>query len=852
MGMKKLNKNIFLLIFAFCFGLLVMVEEVNAVNISKGGYINFSTYGLTSIGTTHSRTSHKQSNGEDAYCIQIKKNYTSGNYTTENCTANALNSGLVSPHYVVAGQIVDIIDKKDWAADKKYAYKVAALNVYFKSLNVPLSSGSANFTGGDISSIISDAKNKAVYYGTNKSKNIAKPNINVASSKTMKIVSGSTNTFVSNKITFDNLNDKFNGNVPTYTFTTSGTGTAYLCTSMTSGCKLASNVKVSGVKSASYYLKVEGAKAGESYSISIVGDSASKYKEGVMYCKGTSNQAVMMTTTKTQNYKNQNKVTLQIPDTTKHKISILKVDESGETISGSDFELYEKGTNQKLTLSKNDSLFTYETSSVDTAEDDFFNKTYCYKEVKVPFGYRVGTDACFEVSNNNSTTCYANDTSTAVEDTDYCNKKIVGMCKITKTKIDLTIVGGDNSDDGGNGEENPPVEGANVEYTEGEPVVTVEYHEMSEAGCVAPENTETPTDNGLERVSYVAETKCVLKNSDNTYTEKDEKYCSSKDHYSLIEVSSGNVFITVPNQKNNVIISKKSITGDKEIAGARLKICTEDEYKEKSSECKAAKTIDDVELNWVSSDNPANFTGIKPGTYYIVEVIPPAGYKLSATTATKFLLEESGIVKTGDKEVLDNNIVINNELNELVISKTDVATGKELPGAKLSICATVTTNIDTEDDKDDVVSSGDYSKDNYKLDLDQDNNCLPVSLADGTEATWVSTNEPHVINGLPAGTYYLVETSAPNGYSTTESILFTMKSDGTLLDENGNLISDKKIVMKDAPINQVSSGMLSFYLVLGVAVTAVIGGLYTYYHLAKDVRNGTCSKSKYRKRKIHK
>ena len=262
------------------------------------------------------------------------------------------------------------------------------------------------------------------------------------------------------------------------------------------------------------------------------------------------------------------------------------------------------------------------------------------------------------------------------------------------------------------------------------------------------------------------------------------------------------------NSKNVIKVSKKDITGEKEIPGATLKICTKADYDSKKVECSPAKTIDNLEMNWVSGESMHSIYGVPKGDYYIIEVTSPDGY-IQATIATPFSINEKGDVVSGDKSITNkefveasNSLVVKNKLTKITISKQDMATSKELPGAIISICRTY---VDENNDIQMLV-------DQYTGD------CIEATLANGEVATWVSTNKSKEISGLPAGTYYLVETKAPKDYSTAESILFTLNSDGTLVDKDGNALSDNKLVMKDEPIKNEPTGTLATYVVIGILV----------------------------------
>lgn len=204
-------------------------------------------------------------------------------------------------------------------------------------------------------------------------------------------------------------------------------------------------------------------------------------------------------------------------------------------------------------------------------------------------------------------------------------------------------------------------------------------------------------------------------------------------------------------------VSKRDLTNDEELPGATLII-------------KDAK--DNVVDTWVSTDTSHRVTGLHfDEEYTLTEKRPADGYAVAddivfrlerKTDADGHELDEADVYYLKDKknlwiipweewELLDDaTVIMRDDITKVQISKVDIATGKELPGAELVI-------------------------------KDKDGN---------TVAQWVSEDKPHYIEKRPAGEYTLTEITAPNGYQLAESIVFTVLPTGEL----------QTVVMKDAHI----------------------------------------------------
>ena len=230
--------------------------------------------------------------------------------------------------------------------------------------------------------------------------------------------------------------------------------------------------------------------------------------------------------------------------------------------------------------------------------------------------------------------------------------------------------------------------------------------------------------------------------------------------------------------------------------------------------------------------------GSKPQEAAPAESVPPVedaaapeGYELSEQSV-RFTVENSLSIQ--------KVVMYDRPYREVDISKLDITTGEELPGASLEVtdsdgnrvdawvstgqphrltlpsgvylltekipaagyttAEAVTFEVKTAAEKGDIQVQNVQMKDAptkiyiHKQDITTSKELpgakLRITDKDGkTVEEWISTKKPHEIEKLPAGEYTLTEITAPDGYETAESVPFEVKDSSEAL----------HVVMKDSP-----------------------------------------------------
>ena len=173
------------------------------------------------------------------------------------------------------------------------------------------------------------------------------------------------------------------------------------------------------------------------------------------------------------------------------------------------------------------------------------------------------------------------------------------------------------------------------------------------------------------------------------------------------------------------------------VAGATYGIYTKEDILSAAGEV-LVKADDLVDTAVTDEYGRAVFEADLPlGLYYVKEVESPAGYLLDETVydVDFSYTEEMAATPTVAKELEMKETPIIVE-----VSKTDITTGKELPGATLEV-------------------------------IDSDGNVY---------ASWKTDGKPYRLEAIPAGNYTLRETAAPYGYLIANEVDFTVEETGEI------------------------------------------------------------------------
>ena len=228
----------------------------------------------------------------------------------------------------------------------------------------------------------------------------------------------------------------------------------------------------------------------------------------------------------------------------------------------------------------------------------------------------------------------------------------------------------------------------------------------------------------------------------------------------------GNPLIVMVDDTTKVEISKQDITNGKELPGATLQIIDEN---------------GNIVEEWVSANEPHLIEAelIAGKKYTLHETASPDGYVIA--NDVDFTVSENGTVDI---------VIMQDDTIKVKISKKDITTGEELPGATLQI-------------------------------IDENGNIVEE---------WVSASEPHFIEGkLIAGKEYtLKETMAPEGYEIANEIKFTVNADGSvtevvMYDEHTPVPEKPETPPTDIPHTGVSADNSAAVYLISAALLMLVG-----------------------------
>ena len=407
-------------------------------------------------------------------------------------------------------------------------------------------------------------------------------------------------------------------------------------------------------------------------------------------------------------------------------VKVDKTDTTGDKkVPGATIEVVDKETGKTVDTWTSDGKGPH-----DIGDKLEAGKIYTLKETGAPQGYAYTADVTFKVEKDGTLT-------------DENGKKIDGKTVLVKdealtVKIDKTDITGDKE-----------VPGATIEVVDKETGRTVDTwtsdgkgpHDIGDK--LESGRTYTLKETGAPQ-GYAYTTDVTFKvEKDGTLTDENGKKID------------GNT-VLVKDEALTVKIDKTDITGDKEVPGATIEVVDKE----------TGRTVD----TWTSDGKGPHDIGDKlesGRTYTLKETGAPQGY--AYTTDVTFKVEKDGtLTDENGKKIDGNTVLVKDEALSLKVSKTDLTSGAEVKGAKITV-------------------------------YDVDGKAVMSWTSDGTEHDFGPS--------LEAGrTYTIAEDGAPAGYAYVNKISLSVGQDGkmTVTGTEGSFTYDEKtgvLTIQDEKLN---------------------------------------------------
>ena len=767
MNIKNKIKSISLFIATIAIAVLLSLTIVDAETAAKTLTIKSTAYKKTPM--TFPQTFHikKTSSGKFVYCLTYAKKtpssgvkYTKSSLITDNGENYILKEAYKNVNsnsdFFIYQTALWIYMSDRGLMDKTYSVNTFRTKVY----------NSNSKTAKKIRSIVASAK-KA---GKN---DTSAPSIKLSSSNLKLSLDSSKKYYVSSKIKVTSSTSKYK-----VSFTNAPSGTKYEI----KGNYLYVSVPASSIKNLSTNFKVNVSNTKTTYT---------------SYMYKPSNKAYQKMTATYKDVKNaKDSINLNITKTV--NVPVNKVDsDTGSDVKGAKLQV--KNANGKV-------IDSWTTDGKAHSVTNLSEGTYTLEETQAPDGYILSNtktkftiDATGTIKNSNGTVIsnivYKNTKTIKVNKIDSENNNVVKGAKLQIKNSSDKVVDSWTTDGKAHSvtnlsegtyilEEAQAPDGyilsnaktkftvdksGEVKGTDGKRIITLDVKNTKNSVSMSKQdvttNKEVPgatlilkDEKGNKVYTWVSTDKPhVIKGITAGSYELEETiapngYVISKETVKFTINNNGKVvdkngkeidkviMYNTPKKENNIKVIKKDVTTDKVLEGASLTI---------------TDSKNNVIDTWVSTTDAHVVKDIKEGTYTLEETKAPNGYVLSGEKI-KFTVDKAGKITDKNNKELVELVMYNkpSEYKNVIISKQDIATSKELPGANLTV----------KDASGKVIDS------------------------------WTSTNKSHEIKDIKAGTYTLEETQAPNGYVlSSEKIKFTINNNGQLLNSKGNGID--KVVM---------------------------------------------------------